>query len=112
MKINIGILGCAEIARKNIRAIKLSKHCRLIAIASRSIEKARAFSKENDLDEDTVKIYGNYDDLLMDNDVDAIYLPLPTSEHLHWSIKVANAYKHILLEKPCALSSEDLITII
>lgn len=81
MEVRIGIIGCANIARKNIRAMKLSRNCKLIAIASRSFKRALLFAQENDLD-DSVKVYGNYDDLLNDNDVDAIYLPLPTSEHL------------------------------
>lgn len=111
MEIKVGILGCANIARKNIRAIKLSYNTKLVAIASRSLVKAKKFAKDNDVD-DECKIYGSYDELLNDNDVDLVYLPLPTSQHLEWATKVANAYKHILIEKPCAENSEELMMII
>lgn len=110
LKIAVGILGCANIARKNIRAIKKSKNCILLGIASRNIEKAKTFAIDNDVD-DYVEIYGSYSDLLANEYINLIYLPLPTSQHLEWAIKVAEARKHILIEKPCALNSKDLALI-
>ena len=83
-----------------------------VAIASRDITKANTFAKENDLDLDKVQIYGSYSELLENPDIQMIYLPLPTSQHLEWAIKVAEAGKNILIEKPCALNSNDLVTII
>jgi hypothetical protein len=109
-KIRVGIIGCANIARKNIRAIKKSRNSILIAVASRDIEKAKIFAKENDLDEKIVQLYGSYDDLLNNKYIQLVYLPLPTCQHLQWAIKVAEAQKHILIEKPCALNSDDLVT--
>lgn len=105
-----GILGCANIARKNISAILSLNASRvaLVAIASRSIDKARAFARELGLDEDKVRIYGSYDDLLKDPEVNAVYVPLPTTQHLEWVTKAAEAGKHVLCEKPTAVSLSHL----
>ena len=104
-----GILGCAQIARKNIRAIRLSPFAKLVALASRDRKKAEQFVIENSLSEDSsLKIYTSYDDLLNDDQIDAVYIPLPTAFHLEWVRKAAVAKKHILVEKPVALSIRDL----
>lgn len=84
-----GILGCANIARKNVRAIALSSNSVLTAVASRSLDKANAFCRENNLT--NVAAYGSYDELLAAGDVDAVYLPLPTSQHIHWALRAAAA---------------------
>ena len=107
MSIKWGIMGTANIAKKNIRALQLSSvkaNHQLIAVASRSIEKAKAFIEENCLNQE-VTAYGSYDDLLK-SDLHAVYIPLPSAVHLEWVIKAAQAKKHILLEKPTALNSE------
>jgi predicted dehydrogenase len=70
--------------------------------ASRQREKAEKFRDQNRLPEN-VKIYEGYDALLDDPDIDAVYIPLPTSMHLEWVVKAANAHKHILIEKPVAI---------
>ena len=80
IKIAVGILGCANIARKNIRAIKRSKNCILLGIASRDMTKAKKFAIDNDLD-DYVEIFGSYSDLLANEYINLIYLPLPTSQY-------------------------------
>ncbi|VVA38830.1 PREDICTED: oxidoreductase [Prunus dulcis] len=100
--VRFGIIGCAGIARKVARAIKLAPNSTLYAIASRSIEKAQKFAGNNGLS-GTVKTYGSYDQLLDDPCVDAVYMPLPTSLHLHWAVLAAQKKKHLLLEKPTAL---------
>ena len=109
--INWGLISCANIANKNVHAIELSRNSNLVAIASRSIDKAIAFAAENDLFK-TVRLYSSYQDLLDDSNVHAVYLPLPTTLHLEWAIKAANAKKHILIEKPAALDSTELMLII
>ena len=98
-----GVLGCANIARKVIKAIKLSKNSKLIAIASRDKNKAIKYCIDNELPEEIIK-YGNYEDLLGNNDIDVVYIPLPTSFHHQWVIRAASAGKHILIEKPVALN--------
>ncbi|KZV40909.1 hypothetical protein F511_05154 [Dorcoceras hygrometricum] len=105
--IKFGILGCAGIARKVSRAIMLSPNSTLHAVGSRSIEKAAKFAKENGFPE-SARVYGSYDAVLDDPEVDAVYVPLPTSLHAEWAIRAARAGKHILLEKPVALNVEEL----
>nr|ACJ84473.1 unknown [Medicago truncatula] len=105
--IRFGILGCAEIARKVSRAITLSPNSTLYAIGSRSLEKATKYAASNNFPSHT-KIYGSYDAVLDDPDVDAVYVPLPTSLHLHWAVLAAQKKKHLLLEKPVALNVGEL----
>ncbi|KAG6397575.1 hypothetical protein SASPL_143744 [Salvia splendens] len=100
--IRFGIMGCAEIARKISRAILLSPNAALVAVASRSIDKASQFAARNKLPEN-VKLYGSYGEVLDDPSVDAVYVPLPTALHLQWALAAAQKGKHLLLEKPTAL---------
>ncbi|KAL2894375.1 hypothetical protein RDABS01_010284 [Bienertia sinuspersici] len=109
--IRFGILGCADIARKVSRAITLSPNSTLHAIGSRSIDKARSYAKSNNFHPST-KVYGSYDEVLNDPDVDAVYVPLPTSLHLHWAVRAAEKKKHILVEKPPALNVKELDVIL
>ncbi|XP_015868522.3 uncharacterized oxidoreductase At4g09670 [Ziziphus jujuba] len=106
--IRFGIIGCAQIARKVIRAISLASRATLHAIGSRSIEKAQKFAALCGLSETLVKVYGSYDQVLDDPCVDAVYVPLPTSLHLQWAILAARKKKHLLLEKPTALDVHEL----
>lgn len=100
--IRFGITGCAEIARKVSRAIHLSPNATLVAVASRSLDKAKQFAALNKLSQN-VKLYGSYEELLDDPLVDAVYMPLPTSLHVKWAVMAAQKGKHLLLEKPTAL---------
>ncbi|GAV68670.1 GFO_IDH_MocA domain-containing protein/GFO_IDH_MocA_C domain-containing protein [Cephalotus follicularis] len=109
--IGFGILGCASIARKVSRAITLAPNATISGVASRSIEKASGFAKANSLPPDA-KIYGSYESLLGDPDIDAVYVPLPTSLHLRWAVLAARKKKHVLLEKPVAVNAAELDTII
>ncbi|KAM7266874.1 hypothetical protein ACFE04_009040 [Oxalis oulophora] len=106
-RVRFGIIGCANIARKLARAITLAPNSTLYAIGSRSINKANQFVSTNGLSP-TIKVYGSYDEVLDDPLVDVVYLPLPTSLHLHWAVLVANKKKHLLIEKPTALDVDDL----
>ncbi|XP_051118246.1 uncharacterized oxidoreductase At4g09670-like [Andrographis paniculata] len=105
--IRFGVLGCAEIARKVSRAIRLSPNATLAAVGSRTFEKAAKFAKENGFP-DSAKVYGSYEAVLDDPEVDAVYMPLPTSLHLKWAVMAAAKKKHLLLEKPVALNVEEL----
>lgn len=96
-KIRWGILGCANIARKAvIPGIIGADNSELYAVASRSKEKAADFAERFD----AVKSYNDYDQLLADQKIDAVYIPLPNGLHKEWTIKAAEAGKHILCEKP------------
>jgi predicted dehydrogenase len=75
----------------------------IAAIASRSLDRAQEAAKKLGIP----KVYGSYEDLLADPDIDAVYNPLPNHLHVPWSIKALNAGKHVLCEKPIALSAEE-----
>jgi predicted dehydrogenase len=99
-KIKFGIIGCSSIARKStIPAIINSKNSVLEMIGSRSISKAKKFAKEFDCSK-----FGSYDDVLNNQNIDAVYISLPMSMHEEWSIKAAKSKKHILCEKSATLS--------
>ncbi|GKB65628.1 uncharacterized oxidoreductase-like protein [Tanacetum coccineum] len=89
----------------------LSPKTTISTIGSRSLDKATAFALENHFPE-SAKVYGSYDAVLDDPDVDAVYVPLPTSLHLQWVVLAAEKKKHILLEKPVALNVGELDTIL
>ena len=91
-----GILSTANIAAKVARAINLSSNAELIAIASRSDERATSWAQTHDVP----IAYGSYDELLSDDTIDAVYIPLPPSMHAEWTIRAAELGKHILCEKP------------
>lgn len=105
--LRFGILGCANIARKVSRAMILSPNSTIVAIGSRSLEKAVEFAKENGFPA-SAKAYGSYDAVLDDPEVEAVYIPLPTSLHLKWAVLAAQKKKHLLLDKPVALNVKEL----
>jgi predicted dehydrogenase len=97
-----GVLGCASIATgKVIPAMQLSERCEVLAIASRDPGRAAAAAGRLGIG----RHYGSYDDLLADPDVEAVYVPLPNHLHATWTLRAAAAGKHVLCEKPLALSS-------
>jgi predicted dehydrogenase len=100
-KLRWGVLGVAGIATKKvIPAMQQGEFSTVTAIASRNGEKARTAADSLGI----AKAYGSYDDLLHDPDVDAIYNPLPNHLHVPWTKRAAEAGKHVLCEKPIALS--------
>lgn len=106
-----GILGTAHIARKNWKAIRNTGNSALVAVASRDHQRARQFIEECQEDVPMAPIpaaCGSYQELLDRDDIDAVYLPLPTGIRKEWVIQTARQGKHVLCEKPCAISSDDL----
>lgn len=94
-KLNIGILGCASIAKKYaIKAFQSLDLVDQIFIASRDHEKSKALSHEFG-----IKSHASYDDLINNKNIHAVYIPLPIGLHETWAIKAAKAGKHILCEK-------------
>lgn len=99
-----GVLGAANIAVKYVTpAMQASPLTPTIAIASRSREKATAAAERLGIP----RAYGSYEDLLADPDVEAIYNPLPNHLHVPWTIRAADAGKHVLCEKPIAMSAAE-----
>src|SRR3954464_6811619 len=103
-KLRWGVLGVAGIAtRKVIPAMQQGQFSTVTAIASRDGERARGAADALGI----AKAYGSYGDLLADPDVDAVYNPLPNHLHVPWTTRAAEAGKHVLCEKPIALSSPE-----
>lgn len=99
-----GVLGAASIAvDKVIPAMRACDRSRVVAIASRDRAKADAAAKALAIP----RAYGSYEELIADPDVEAIYNPLPNHLHVPWSIRAAAAGKHVLCEKPIALSAAE-----
>jgi predicted dehydrogenase len=105
-----GILGTANIARKNWKAMRLAGNATLTAVASRDAAKARAFIDLCQADSPFAKAPAacSYDELLRRDDVDAIYFPVPTGIRRDWVVRAAQAGKHVLCEKPCAPTAADV----
>ena len=100
-----GILSTANIATKVARAIHLAENADLVAVASRTEERAVTWAREHNVP----TAYGTYDALLADESLDAIYIPLPPSLHAEWTIKAAAQGKHILCEKPLAANADEAV---
>jgi predicted dehydrogenase len=106
-----GILGTANIARKNWKAIWNSGNGRITAVASREAARSKRFIKECQAQapfEPRPRALGSYEELLSAEDVDAVYVPLPTGLRIPWIKRAAQAGKHVVSEKPCAASVADL----
>ncbi len=99
-----GFLSTANINKALYGPLHNSKRNRLIAVASRSQEKTDAYAREWKIE----RAYGSYEALLADADVDVIYNPLPNHLHAEWTIKAIEAGKHVLCEKPMALTTRDV----
>jgi predicted dehydrogenase len=100
-KIRWGILSTAKIGvKKVIPGMQKGKFCDIAAIASRDLRRAEDTARSLGI----AKAYGSYEELLADPQIDAIYNPLPNQLHVPWSIKAAEAGKHVLCEKPLSLT--------
>jgi predicted dehydrogenase len=106
-----GILGTANIARKNWQAIRNAGNSSLVAVASRDRDKARRFIDEcqGDVSFTPVPVpCGSYEELLARKDIDAVYIPLPTGIRKEWVVRAAQSGKHVLCEKPCGTNAADV----
>jgi predicted dehydrogenase len=106
-----GILGTANIAQKNWKAIQLTGNSAIVAVASRDRERSRHFIAQCQAEapvEVIPQALGSYAELLADARVDAVYIPLPTGLRTEWVLRAAEAGKHVVCEKPCAPSLADL----
>jgi predicted dehydrogenase len=108
-KLRWGVLSTAAIGlKKVIPAMQLGHNTSIVAIASRDLAKAQEAAT-------ALKIstaYGSYEELLADPDIDAIYNPLPNHLHVPWTIKAAEAGKHVLCEKPLSLTAGEAETLL
>ena len=99
-KLAWGIIGPGNIARRFASQLPLSATGHLVAVGSRQLEKAESFGKEYGAQ----RWYGDYESVLSDDGVDAVYIATPHPFHFEWAIKAAQAGKHILCEKPLTLN--------
>jgi xylose dehydrogenase (NAD/NADP) len=99
-----GLLSTARINQALLPPLRSSARNELTAVASRDLDRAKAYADEQKIPH----AFGSYEAMLADPDVDIIYNPLPNSLHTEWTIKAAQAGKHVLCEKPLAITVEDV----
>ena len=103
-KIRWGLLSTANINKALINPIRQAERSELVAVASRDAGKAKAYAAEWNIP----KAYGSYEALLAAPDIDVIYISLPNALHCEWTVKAAQAGKHVLCEKPITITLEEL----
>lgn len=106
--LNWGLLSTARINRCLIPAIRAARRAELLAVASRDQVRAEAYAAEWEIP----RAYGSYNALIEDPEIDAVYVSLPNSLHAEWAIRAARFGKHVLCEKPLALSVDECDEII
>jgi D-xylose 1-dehydrogenase (NADP+, D-xylono-1,5-lactone-forming) len=99
-----GLLSTARINARLIPAIRAGARSELTAVASRTLDRAQAYAAEWTIP----RALGSYEALLNDPAIDIVYIPLPNSLHVVWTVRALEAGKHVLCEKPLALSVEDV----
>ncbi len=99
-----GILSTADITNRVLPGVKASRKVELLAVGSRDGSKAAAFAERWEIP----RAYGSYEELLDDPDVEAVYIPLPNTLHVDWSIRALEAGKHVLCEKPLDRDPEEV----
>ena len=103
-KVRWGVLGVAKIAlTRVIPAMQAGEYSEVRGIASRTLGRAQAAAKELGIP----KAYGSYEEMLADPEIDAIYNPLPNHLHLPWTVRAAEAGKHVLCEKPVGMNAAE-----
>src|ERR1700732_4667496 len=103
-KVEWGVFGVSDLAvKKVIPAMQRGEWSQVAAIASRDLKRAQQAAERLGIP----KAYGSYEELLADPNIEAIYNPLPNHLHVPWSIKAAEAGKHVLCEKPISLTAAE-----
>jgi predicted dehydrogenase len=103
-----GVLGTGMIATtRTMPAMAQTPSATLLAVASRRREQAEIVARELGVP----RVYGSYDELLADPDVDAVYVPLPNDLHVEWAARAMEADKHVLCEKPLCLRADDVMAL-
>jgi len=107
-KLRWGVLSTASIGRKVIPAMQQGQYTSVVAIASRGLAKAKQAAAALGIP----TAYGSYEELIADPNIDAIYNPLPNHLHVPWTIRAAEAGKHVLCEKPLSLTVTEVKTLL
>ena len=98
-----GLLSTAKINAEVLAGARLSDRVKVVAVASRDAARAARYAREHGIE----RAHGSYEALLADPEVDAVYISLPNSLHVEWSIRALEAGKHVLCEKPLARSPDE-----
>ena len=98
-----GVLSTARINRKLLAGAREARGVEVVAVGSRDRERGEAFAAEHGIG----RVHGSYEELLADDDVEAVYIPLPNSLHVPWSVRALEAGKHVLCEKPLTRRAAD-----
>ena len=107
-KLKWGVLSTANIGvAKVIPAMQRSAYCKVVALAGRDLDRARNWADQLGIR----KAYGSYAELLEDNEIEAVYNPLPNHLHVPWTLKALEAGKHVLCEKPLALTADEAVSL-
>ena len=106
--LNWGLLSTAKINRALIKPLRASKRTRLLGVASRNQSSADAYAREWSIP----RAYGSYEAMLADPEIDVVYNSLPNHLHAEWTVKALRAGKHVLCEKPLALTLDEVDSII
>src|ERR1700740_1877212 len=108
-KIRWGVLSTANIGvKKVLPAMQRGDYSTVTAIASRDLARGKATAAALNIG----KVYGSYEELVADPDIDAVYTPLPNQLHVPWTIRAAEAGKHVLCEKPISLTVAEAETLL
>ena len=102
-RLKVGILSTAKIANAILTGARESAGAEVVAVASRDLGRAEAYAAEKGI----ARAHGSYEELLADDAVEAVYVPLPNSMHVPWSVKALQAGRHVLCEKPLAPRAAD-----
>ena len=103
-KVRWGLLSTAHINRRLIPAIRASQRGELVAVASRDQIKANEYARSWGIP----RAFGGYDSMLASDEIDAVYISLPNHLHAEWTVKALRAGKHVLCEKPLALTTDEV----
>jgi predicted dehydrogenase len=104
MLVKWGIISTAKINRKFLAGARQSSELEILAVASRERQSAERYAAEHGID----RAYGGYDALLADPEIDVVYISLPNSMHVEWTIRALEAGKHVLCEKPMGRRAADV----
>ena len=99
-----GIISTAKINGLFLEGARGADGVEIAAVASRDKAKAEEYARENDI----ATAHGSYEELLEDPDIEAVYISLPNSFHIEWSLKALRAGKHVLCEKPLSRRAEEV----
>lgn len=103
--LRFGILSTARIGKQAVvPAIQDAENCVVTAVASRDLARARQMADRFSVPH----AFGSYEEMLASDMIDAVYIPLPTSQHVTWALKAADAGNHVLCEKPIALKADEI----